>query len=267
MSSLNCLLGVFLIYLNCFIQFDLMKRSQTTLKMYISELHRHAEGLFVHQRWTSDSSLMSLLFSMQHIPSPSWLRRASWPIRPSRCRSSPSAADLHCFFFVVSPLWTLTAPGVQSPTTLFPVISSRVFVERQPSWSSEGVGRCALDIPPLDHGKRFSVAGQQRWQLLLFIFPIAREAFHQRGNHAQLLILPQYHNRRKERVRCSGKTLKTSAYFLHWWHTFAAILSFMAPSEKSYLLTVKLSIIKSTFICLFVKCLQWLYRVNTVLSF
>lgn len=62
--------------------------------------------------------LMWLLFSVQHIPSPSWLRRASWPIRPSHCHSSPSAADLCCVIFIVSPLGKLTAAwtlGVQSP--------------------------------------------------------------------------------------------------------------------------------------------------------
>lgn len=56
---------------------------------------------------------MWLLVPLQHTPSPSWPRPASSPIHPSRCHSSPSAADLCWVILLVSPLGTLTAAGLR----------------------------------------------------------------------------------------------------------------------------------------------------------
>lgn len=77
------------------------------LNMHILDLYLHVECLLCT---CFHSHLMGHVFSVQHIPSPYWLLQTSWPIRPSRCHSSPSAVDRCCVIFTVSPLRTLTAP-------------------------------------------------------------------------------------------------------------------------------------------------------------
>lgn len=267
MSSLNCPLGVFLIYLNCFIQFDLMQRSQTTCKFQNST---GMQNVFLH----ISGKLLTVVWCHFSSPCSTSLLRpgCAEPVDPSAhlvaaAPHQPLTSTVWFSWCHRSEHWLPLDSGSSISHDTFSCYRQQGLCQKTAELKFWRGWNVRIGYPTTGPWKEVFCCWAAK-QLLLFIFPIAHEAFRQRGSRAHLLILPQYHNRRKERERRSGKTLKTSAYFLHWWHTFAAILSFMGPSEKSYLLTVKLSIIKkSTFICLFVKCLQWLYRVNTVMSF
>ena len=161
--------------------------------------------------------LMWLLFSVQHIPSPSWLRPASWPIRPSRCHSSPSVADLCCV--TVSTWnadcgWTLRTnpPPPISRQQGVPVFSIGFIVERRLGWSSEGTRLGLLDSSQLGHVREggFLLLCSKDDNIYFSPFWWHIEHFIRIGielTFSNCCKIKPY----EQRERCSGKTLKTSA--------------------------------------------------------
>lgn len=212
--------------------------------MHILDLYLHVECLLCI---CFHSHLIWHLFSVQHIPSLYWLLRASWPIRPSRCHSSPSAVD-HCrVILTVSPLWTLTAARLwefnppQDSRDFYPFLVSGSLLKD--SWDEVLneldcvcwiAQNCAIEgVFLLLCSEDGNIYSSPFWWHV--------KHFCQNGNQAHFFIVLQNQTRRKKGA-LQQYNIKNLSIILHRWCTFAAMLSFVVLSEKSYLLTVKLSI-------------------------
>lgn len=210
-----------------------------SLSFHCLSLSDWGSAVVIHQQELNNANmltwhhkLMGFLIFSQLIPSPSSQRRANWRIRPSLCRSSPSAADLLYFVRgvkfsdVYCQSGSLTLPHLlhpvaagtsvlcfQYPVGLFSVRLLSLTLSKDNRLPLE---KCSTSMPSRECFFFFyHLVLLEKKRSLFLIFSMTHETFHHSHKVFKWYCCNMSSNTKKKGV-LKQYSSKTSALFLYW---------------------------------------------------